>query len=124
MVYFFGAVKHFFICANKKRNYIWNIFIFVIGYAILSKFEIEGNTVTFHKRYLQSDAFKRAIAAQKPVITEFGTKAYPDPNKGLLSRLVHSIVSITFRFLTEFVFFFLGILHNGRVHKRKKIKNL
>ncbi|CAL8110508.1 unnamed protein product [Orchesella dallaii] len=62
------------------------------GYAIVSKFEIHGDKVSLHKKYLQSDAYKRAIAAQKPVITEFGTKAYPDPNKGLLSRLVSSIM--------------------------------
>lgn len=54
--------------------------------------------MTFQKKFLQSDAYKRAMVAQKPVITEFGTKAYPDPNKGLLSRLVHSIVS----FVTAF----------------------
>ena len=44
------------------------------GYAILSKYTLNGNTVTFEKKYLESDAFKRANQGKKTVINEFGTK--------------------------------------------------
>lgn len=32
------------------------------------------------------------MAHDKPVFTEFGTRAYPDPSKGLLSRMINKIV--------------------------------
>lgn len=91
-VYFPAALNKISIFESQRKidNKLWYL---LTGYAILSKFEIQGKFVTFHKKFLQSDAYRRALAAQKPVITEFGTKAYPDPNKGLISRLVSSIVS-------------------------------
>jgi hypothetical protein len=47
----------------------------------------------FSKRFLQSDAYKKAVAVGRPVFTEFGTKSYPDPCKNLFSRLMSSLVS-------------------------------
>lgn len=63
------------------------------GYALLSKFEIKnGAKVTMEKKYLESDAYKKALIAQKPVITEFGTKPSPDPTKSFFSKMVPSVV--------------------------------
>ena len=67
---------------------------FFDGYAILSKFTIAGETVKFEKKYLQSDAYKKAGAAKRPVFTEFGTRAYSDPNRSLLSRIVSACLPI------------------------------
>ncbi|CAG7716213.1 unnamed protein product [Allacma fusca] len=64
------------------------------GYSIMSKFSVTGDTVKFEKKYLQSDAYKRAVAAKRPVLTEFGTRAYSDPNKSLLSRIVSACLPI------------------------------
>jgi hypothetical protein len=67
------------------------------GFAILSKFEIDGPRIKFQKKYLQSDAYQKAITAQKPLITEFATKAYANPaNKNFLSRFISSLVSFTY----------------------------
>ncbi|CAG7732668.1 unnamed protein product, partial [Allacma fusca] len=62
------------------------------GYAMIAKFDITPERVTFQKKYLQSDSYKRAIAAQRPVITEFGTPACSDPNKSLFSKFVTALM--------------------------------
>lgn len=61
------------------------------GFAVLYKFTIKNGKVTFSKRFLQSDAYKKALGAGKPVFTEFGTKAHTDPSKGLLSRMISTV---------------------------------
>ncbi|PNF43183.1 hypothetical protein B7P43_G15677 [Cryptotermes secundus] len=62
------------------------------GYAVLYKFDIQKGKVTFTKRFLQSDAYKKAVAVGRPVFTEFGTKSYPDPCKNLFSRMMSSLI--------------------------------
>jgi len=62
------------------------------GFAIVSKFSIEENSVKLEKKFLQSDAYKRALAAKKPVVNEYGTRAFPDPNKGFFSRIVSNFI--------------------------------
>lgn len=71
------------------------IFIFVILFAdaILSKFEISEDGVEFHKKFLKSDSYQRAILNGKPVVVEFGTKAFPEKRKGMFARFVSAIVS-------------------------------
>lgn len=63
------------------------------GYAMISKFSITPKNVSFEKKFLKSDAYTRAMAAQKPVVTEFGTPACTDPNKSLISKVLHAMVS-------------------------------
>ena len=63
------------------------------GYALLSKFEIRNGKVKFEKKFLESDAYKKALVAQKPVIQEFGTKSSPDPTKGFFSKMIPSLVN-------------------------------
>ncbi|ODN02416.1 Beta,beta-carotene 15,15'-monooxygenase [Orchesella cincta] len=65
---------------------------FLDGYAILTRFQIDKNTIKYDRKYLQTDAYKKALIAQKPVIAEFGTKAHPDPTKNVLSRFIPSLI--------------------------------
>jgi len=68
---------------------------FFDGYSSVARFEVShGSTVKYQNKYLQTDVFKRANAAQKPVVCEFGTGAQPDPNKGWLSRCIPQVVSL------------------------------
>lgn len=62
------------------------------GYAVIYKFDIQKGKVTFTKRFLQSDAYKKAVAVGRPVFTEFGTKSFPDPCKSLFSRMMSSLM--------------------------------
>jgi carotenoid cleavage dioxygenase-like enzyme len=67
---------------------------FYDGYALLQKFEISnGKTVKFTKKYLGSEAYKRASAAGKPCMLEFCTKAYADPEKNVLVRHLPNVSS-------------------------------
>jgi len=59
---------------------------------MLSRFEIGDSVVSFEKKYLQSDAYKRSVAANRPVINEFATIAHRDPNKGFFSRMISTLV--------------------------------
>lgn len=62
------------------------------GCALLAKIKIDDGKVTFSSRFLESDAYKKMMTHGKPVYTEFGTKAYPDPSKNIFSRFVNTIV--------------------------------
>ena len=42
--------------------------------------------VTYQSRYLRSDAYRRNMAANRIVVSEFGTAAYPDPCKTIFQR--------------------------------------
>ncbi|CAG7659415.1 unnamed protein product [Allacma fusca] len=62
------------------------------GYAIVSRFDIQESKIQLTTKFLESDAYKRACTANKPVVCEFGTKAHAEPGKSLLSRIVSSII--------------------------------
>lgn len=62
------------------------------GCACIAKIKFEDGQVSFSSRFLESDAYKKMMAHGKPVFTEFGTKAHPDPGKNMFSRFVNSIV--------------------------------
>ncbi|CAH1376481.1 carotenoid isomerooxygenase-like [Tenebrio molitor] len=57
------------------------------GSALLHRFCIENGTVTYQCRFLQSEVFKRNRAANRIVVTEFGTKAVPDPCRSIFQRV-------------------------------------
>ena len=42
--------------------------------------------VTYQSRYLRSEAYHRNMAANRIVVSEFGTVAYPDPCKTIFQR--------------------------------------
>ncbi|XP_056388738.1 retinoid isomerohydrolase [Hyla sarda] len=56
------------------------------GQALLHKFEVKEGNVTYHRRFIKTDAYVRAMTEKRIVITEFGTFAYPDPCKNIFSR--------------------------------------
>lgn len=61
------------------------------GCAFLVKFRIERGRVYFSSRFLRSDAYKKMMLVDRPVFTEFGTRAHRDPTKSVFSRIVSSI---------------------------------
>nr|XP_019545564.2 carotenoid isomerooxygenase isoform X2 [Aedes albopictus] len=58
--------------------------------ALLHRFNIEDGKVTYQCRFLKSDAYKKNRAAQRIVVTEFGTSAVPDP----CHTIFHKIAAI------------------------------
>ncbi|XP_075540387.1 carotenoid-cleaving dioxygenase, mitochondrial-like [Dermacentor variabilis] len=62
------------------------------GAAILSAYEIHKGKVYYSSRYLESEAYKKMSTVNRPVVTEFGTKCYPDPCKNIFSRFFAALV--------------------------------
>lgn len=56
------------------------------GQAIIHKFDLKNGQVTYHRKFIRTDAYVRAMTENRVVITEFGTAAYPDPCKNIFSR--------------------------------------
>ncbi|XP_063822333.1 carotenoid isomerooxygenase-like [Ostrinia nubilalis] len=55
--------------------------------ALLHRFAIHEGSVTYQCRFLQSSTYKRNQAAQRIVVSEFGTKAVPDPCHTIFDRV-------------------------------------
>ncbi|KAJ2949968.1 hypothetical protein O0L34_g11293 [Tuta absoluta] len=55
--------------------------------ALLHRFAIDDGRVTYQCRFLQSNTYKRNHAASRIVVTEFGTKAAPDPCHTIFDRV-------------------------------------
>ncbi|XP_071439611.1 carotenoid isomerooxygenase-like isoform X2 [Hetaerina americana] len=55
--------------------------------ALLHRFAINKGKVTYQCRFLQSNTFRKNMAANRIVVTEFGTKAVPDPCQSIFSRV-------------------------------------
>ena len=62
------------------------------GLAMVCRFAVSGGGATLQKRFVESDAYKKAIKYKKTIFTEFGTRGHPDPSRGFFSRLVASIL--------------------------------
>lgn len=56
------------------------------GMALIQRFHVENGEVVFSTKYLQSETYRRNMAAQRIVVSEFGTVAVPDPCKSIFSR--------------------------------------
>ncbi|XP_043855746.1 retinoid isomerohydrolase isoform X5 [Dromiciops gliroides] len=56
------------------------------GQALLHKFDFKEGRVTYHRRFIRTDAYVRAMTEKRIVLTEFGTCAFPDPCKNIFSR--------------------------------------
>uniref|UniRef100_M3ZES5 Retinoid isomerohydrolase RPE65 b n=1 Tax=Xiphophorus maculatus TaxID=8083 RepID=M3ZES5_XIPMA len=56
------------------------------GQALIHKFDLKGDQVTYFRKFIRTDAYVRAMTENRVVITEFGTTAYPDPCKNIFSR--------------------------------------
>ncbi|XP_067214323.1 carotenoid isomerooxygenase [Linepithema humile] len=55
--------------------------------ALLHKFEIANGEVTYQRRFVQTEVYKRNQAAQRIVFNEFGTYATPDPCHSIFRRV-------------------------------------
>ncbi|ODM91951.1 Beta,beta-carotene 9',10'-oxygenase [Orchesella cincta] len=66
---------------------------FIDGYAILTKFDIRNGLVQYNKKFIQSDAYKKAIQTKQPVYPEFATKGNLESSKSLLSRVMSAFSS-------------------------------
>lgn len=58
------------------------------GMAVLHKFSIKDGEATYTSRILESDAYMKNSAANRIVVDEFGTRAYPDPCKTILQKFM------------------------------------
>ncbi|XP_037671833.1 beta,beta-carotene 15,15'-dioxygenase [Choloepus didactylus] len=69
------------------------------GLALLHSFTIRDGKVDYRSKYLRSDTYNANIAANRIVVSEFGTMAYPDPCKNIFSKafsyLSHTIPDFT-----------------------------
>ncbi|XP_029175920.1 carotenoid isomerooxygenase [Nylanderia fulva] len=55
--------------------------------ALLHKFRITNGKVTYQRRFVQTEVYKRNMTAQRIVFTEFGTCATPDPCHSIFHRV-------------------------------------
>ncbi|XP_014276588.1 carotenoid-cleaving dioxygenase, mitochondrial [Halyomorpha halys] len=62
------------------------------GFAVVYKFEIHKGKVTFSKRFVASDAYRKFNEVGKPVYTELGTKAHTDTSKNIFQKIVSNMV--------------------------------
>ncbi|XP_011521411.1 beta,beta-carotene 15,15'-dioxygenase isoform X1 [Homo sapiens] len=69
------------------------------GLALLHSFTIRDGEVYYRSKYLRSDTYNTNIEANRIVVSEFGTMAYPDPCKNIFSKafsyLSHTIPDFT-----------------------------
>ncbi|MBZ3872905.1 Beta,beta-carotene 15,15'-monooxygenase [Sciurus carolinensis] len=69
------------------------------GLALLHSFSIRDGEVHYRSKYLRSDTYNANIEANRIVVSEFGTMAYPDPCKNIFSKafsyLSHTIPDFT-----------------------------
>ncbi|XP_048648600.1 beta,beta-carotene 15,15'-dioxygenase isoform X2 [Marmota marmota marmota] len=69
------------------------------GLALLHSFTIRDGEVHYRSKYLRSDTYNANIEANRIVVSEFGTMAYPDPCKNIFSKafsyLSHTIPDFT-----------------------------
>ncbi|KAI1727196.1 retinal pigment epithelial membrane protein [Ditylenchus destructor] len=57
------------------------------GMSYMQRYYFKDSKMYFSAKYLQSDAYKRNLAAERIVVSEFGTRSFPDPCKNIFSRL-------------------------------------
>ncbi|RZF31954.1 hypothetical protein LSTR_LSTR012424 [Laodelphax striatellus] len=56
------------------------------GSALIHRFEIKNGKVTYQCKFLETNTYKKNKAAQRIVVTEFGTAGVPDPCKSIFDR--------------------------------------
>uniref|UniRef100_A0A8D0GRU9 Beta-carotene oxygenase 1 n=1 Tax=Sphenodon punctatus TaxID=8508 RepID=A0A8D0GRU9_SPHPU len=80
------------------------------GLALLHSFTFKNGEVYYRSKYLRSDTYTCNIEANRIVVSEFGTMAYPDPCKNIFAKafcyLSHTIPEFTDNCL-------INIMRNG-----------
>ncbi|KAK3105429.1 hypothetical protein FSP39_025126, partial [Pinctada imbricata] len=62
------------------------------GMGAIQRWTIEGNSVTYQRKFVKSDAFIRNSEANRIVVGEFGTREVPDPCKNIFQRFFSTFV--------------------------------
>ncbi|XP_017285368.1 beta,beta-carotene 15,15'-dioxygenase [Kryptolebias marmoratus] len=58
------------------------------GMSILTSFTVKDGEVTHRSRFLRSDTYIANMAANRIVVSEMGTMAYPDPSKNFIFKAI------------------------------------
>ncbi|KAK3533663.1 hypothetical protein QTP70_024016, partial [Hemibagrus guttatus] len=58
------------------------------GMALLHNFTIKHGEVTYRSKYLRSDTYKDNTLANRIVVSEMGTMAFPHPSKNMLTKMI------------------------------------
>ncbi|XP_008305705.1 beta,beta-carotene 15,15'-dioxygenase [Cynoglossus semilaevis] len=58
------------------------------GMAIIHSFAFKDGEMTHRSRFLRSDTYKENMAANRIVVSEMGTMAYPDPSKNFIFKAI------------------------------------
>lgn len=58
------------------------------GMAIMKSFTFKNGEMTHRSRFLRSDTYKANMAANRIVVSEMGTMAYPDPSKNFIVKAI------------------------------------
>lgn len=69
--------------------------------ALLHRFNIVNGIVTYQCRFLKSETYKKNLAANRIVVSEFGTSCVPDPCQSIFERFVFGIYSSSARYLNS-----------------------
>lgn len=77
------------------------------GMALMTSFTFQDGEVTHRSRFLQSDTFKANMAANRIVVSEMGTMAYPDPSKNFIVKAItflnHTVPDFTDNGASNFI---------------------
>src|SRR5690349_11044501 len=66
------------------------------GLALIHKFRVENGQISYQSKFLRSDSYTKNMAANRIVVNEFGTSAYPDPCQSIWKRFMsYFTISIT-----------------------------
>ncbi|XP_036934388.1 beta,beta-carotene 15,15'-dioxygenase [Acanthopagrus latus] len=77
------------------------------GMAIMHSFNFKDGEVTHRSRFLRSDTYKANMAANRIVVSEMGTMAYPDPSKNFIFKAItflnHTVPDFTDNGASNFI---------------------
>ncbi|XP_053716876.1 beta,beta-carotene 15,15'-dioxygenase isoform X1 [Synchiropus splendidus] len=77
------------------------------GMALMHSFTIKDGEVTHRSRYLRGDTYKANTSANRIVVSEMGTMAYPDPSKNFIVKAItflnHTVPDFTDNGASNFI---------------------
>ncbi|XP_062297682.1 beta,beta-carotene 15,15'-dioxygenase isoform X2 [Scomber scombrus] len=77
------------------------------GMSIMQSFAFKNGEVIYRSRYLRSDSYKANMAANRIVVSEMGTMAYPDPSKNFIFKAItflnHTVPDFTDNSASNFI---------------------
>lgn len=77
------------------------------GMALMNSFAFKDGEMTYRSRFLKSDTYKSNMAANRIVVSEMGTMAYPDPSKNFVVKAItflnHTVPDFTDNGASNFI---------------------